>query len=97
MKKNKTSLKKLSLNKNVVSKLENGQISGGTILSAACPRTLLCPRTVLNCPQTFACPQTALCPQTLNCPTFGNCPSLAGGCTTTYNTTIDNDIINIRM
>ncbi|WP_298507713.1 hypothetical protein [uncultured Kordia sp.] len=43
MKKNKKSLKKLTLNKNIVSNLEKSQVSGGTFLTAACPVTLFCP------------------------------------------------------
>lgn len=43
MKKNKKSLKKLTLNKNVVSNLESGQVSGGTFLTALCPVTIFCP------------------------------------------------------
>ncbi|WP_156168444.1 class I lanthipeptide [Kordia zhangzhouensis] len=80
MKKNKKSVQKLSLNKSVISKLEEGQVNGGTIITLACPQTLLCPRTVLNCPQTLLCPQTALCPQTLDCPLTLDCPSLVDGC-----------------
>lgn len=80
MKKNKKNLKKLTLNKNVVSKLEEGQIQGGTVLTLACPQTVFCPRT-LACPNTFLCPKTALCPQTLDCPirtldcSFAGCPT----------------------
>lgn len=80
MKKKKMSLKKLTLNKKVVSKLEEGQVSGGTIVTLACPVTIFCPRTLV-CPNTFICPQTALCPETLDCPietlacSFAGCPS----------------------
>ena len=43
MKKNKKGLKKLSLNKNVISKLKEGQLSGGTNNSLGCPVTYFCP------------------------------------------------------
>ena len=81
MKKNKKSLKKLTLNKKVVSNLEENQVSGGTIATLVnCPQTIFCPRTIA-CPNTFICPQTAICPQTLRCPiktldcSFAGCPS----------------------
>ncbi|WP_156168442.1 class I lanthipeptide [Kordia zhangzhouensis] len=66
MKKKKRSLKKLTLNKNVVSNLENNQVNGGA------PATLLCPiNTRLNCPDTLICPiETIACPivTRINCP-----------------------------
>lgn len=53
MKKKKTNLKKLALNKKVVSNLEKGQVNGGTIVTLACPVTLFCPTrfcvTQFNC------------------------------------------------
>ncbi|WP_420571532.1 class I lanthipeptide [Kordia sp.] len=76
MKKNKKTLKKLSLNKKVVSNLEKGQVSGGTIVSiVGCPVTVFCPRTVI-------CPRTAICPRTVGCPPIRtiDCPSIVDGC-----------------
>jgi hypothetical protein len=81
MKKNKKTLKKLSLNKKVVSNLEGSQVSGGTIVSIACP-TLFCP-TRFNCPTFGACPTLRIdciqtldsgCIRTLDC-SFAGCPS----------------------
>lgn len=74
MKKNKKSLKKLSLNKNVVSSLENGQVSGGAKISVQ-----ICPiETVYNCPtvSVYYCPIKSI---NNDCPisTFDN------GCLTT--------------
>ncbi|MCH2193426.1 class I lanthipeptide [Kordia sp.] len=79
MKKNKKSLKKLTLNKNVVSNLEKSQVNGGTIVTLACPVTLFCP--------------TRFCPTRFNCPTLNiiqcgtirtidgpGCQSLVDGC-----------------
>lgn len=43
MKKNKKSLKKLKLNKDVVSNLDKNSIQGGTIVTLACPVTIFCP------------------------------------------------------
>lgn len=86
MKKNKKSLKKLSLNKNVVSNLEAQQTSGGTIVTrTGCPIPI---NTLWNCPiRTIACPDTWLCitencpPLTTDCPSFdGGCGSLVDGC-----------------
>ena len=55
MKKKKISLKKLTLNKKVVSNLESSQANGGTFVTLACP-TLFCP-TRFNCPTLqFNCP-----------------------------------------
>ena len=82
MKKNKKSLKKLSLNKNVISKLEEGNVTGGTILTAACPVTIFCPTRF--CPTKFNCPTLFNCPTFGGCPTLNGCPSLAGGCPTTF-------------
>lgn len=72
MKKKKKSLKKLMLNKSVVSKLEKNQTNGGA------PATLACPiNTRFNCPDTLICPidtlacpiVTRICPiETLACP-----------------------------
>lgn len=83
MKKNKRSLKKLALNKSVVSKLESQQANGGVQISVQiCPD----PNTFLNCPidtwkcpiDTWICPiDTQICPiDTLVCPidTLG-CPT----------------------
>ncbi|PTX64025.1 hypothetical protein C8N46_101635 [Kordia periserrulae] len=78
MKKKKTNLKKLTLNKKVVSKLEEGQVNGGTLITLACPVTLLCPRT-LACPDTWLCPQTLDCPLTLDC-SFNGCNSFIDDC-----------------
>lgn len=85
MKKKKTSLKKLSLNKDVISSLENNQVTGGA------PASLwICPiDTRFNCPiLTPACPiLTPACPiLTPACPILTPaCPiSLAGGCPTTF-------------
>lgn len=84
MKKKKTNLKKLKLNKNVISNLEEGQVQGGTQVSVLviCPApTLLnCPPQTLICPRTLDCPDTFLCPQTLNCPQTLDCPSINVGC-----------------
>jgi hypothetical protein len=81
MKKKKRSVTKLSLNKNVVSKLEAQQTSGGTIVSGAgCPVPI---NTVWNCPiRTINCPDTWLCPiVTIDCPPLTvDCPSFDGGC-----------------
>ncbi|WP_046758987.1 class I lanthipeptide [Kordia jejudonensis] len=82
MKKNKKSVQKLTLNKKVVSNLEREQISGGTILTAACPNTIFCPTRF--CPTKFNCPTLYNCPTFVTCPTLGGCPSLAGGCPTTF-------------
>jgi hypothetical protein len=49
MKKNKKNLKKLTLNKNVVSKLEESQVNGGIVVTVFCVTQLNCP-TILNCP-----------------------------------------------
>jgi len=59
MKKNKRSLKKLTLNKNIVSKLEGLQANGGAAASG-----LVCPiDTRWNCPiNTLVCPDTLICP-----------------------------------
>lgn len=81
MKKNKKSIKKLTLNKNVVSKLESNQVSGGTFVTTACPVTVFCPTKF--CPTVF-CPTKLNCPTLGGCPTFNGCPSLAGGCPTTF-------------
>ncbi|WP_430410599.1 class I lanthipeptide [Kordia sp.] len=79
MKKNKKSLKKLSLNKNVVSNLENNQISGGTNVSVfICPIetrfncpivTLVCETLQIQCVKTISpdCLITRVCSQ-LGCP-----------------------------
>ncbi|AXG69291.1 hypothetical protein KORDIASMS9_01511 [Kordia sp. SMS9] len=82
MKKKKTNLKKLTLNKNVVSKLEESQVQGGTVVTLACPVTIFCPRTIINCPDTFLCPKTLDCPLTLDCPSFGGqgCGSFIDDC-----------------
>ena len=81
MKKNKKSLKKLTLNKKVVSNLEENQVSGGTIVSIACP-TLFCP-TRFNCPTFGNCPTLRIdckvtldsgCVRTLDCSLAG-CPT----------------------
>ena len=77
----------MSLNKNVVSNLENGQIQGGTGLSV-----FICPiPTRFNCPiLTPACPIITRfdCPILTvgDCPilTVGNCPSLVDGCPTDF-------------
>ncbi|WP_430410600.1 class I lanthipeptide [Kordia sp.] len=82
MKKNKKSLKKLTLNKKVVSNLEREQVSGGTILTSPCPVTIFCPTRF--CPTKFNCPTLFNCPTFGGCPTFGACPSIAGGCPTTF-------------
>lgn len=88
MKKNKKSLKKLTLNKKVVSKLEGLQANGGAPASG-----FICPiNTIWNCPiDTLACPiDTLVCPidtrwncpiDTLVCPidTFA-CPIGTVGC-----------------
>lgn len=73
MKKNKKSLKKLSLNKNVISNLENGQVVGGTVITiVVCPIV-----TRFNCPiLTPACPDTLICPIR----TFDDCPILTTDC-----------------
>lgn len=83
MKNKKRSLKKLTLNKNVVSKLESQQTNGGTQVSVliVCPiDTLVCPiDTRWNCPiDTLICPidtrwncpiDTLVCPiETIACP-----------------------------
>ncbi|WP_298419483.1 class I lanthipeptide [uncultured Kordia sp.] len=61
MKKNKKSLKKLSLNKDVISNLENGRINGGAPITV-----VICPIvTRFNCPVlTPACPilTNPICP-----------------------------------
>lgn len=53
MKKNKKSIKKLTLNKKVVSNLENSQVTGGTFVTLVCPVTMFCPTrfclTKFNC------------------------------------------------
>lgn len=60
MKKSKKSLKKLTLNKKVVSNLEENQVSGGTLVTVFCP-------TQLNCPTVFDCPTlNPDCIKTLN-------------------------------
>jgi hypothetical protein len=81
MKKNKKSIKKLTLNKNVVSKLESNQVNGGTFVTLACPVTVFCP--TRYCPTIF-CVTKFNCPTLGGCPTFNGCPSLAGGCPTTF-------------
>ena len=81
MKKNKKSLKKLTLNKKVVSNLESQQTKGGTVVSiVACPIETIwnCPILTTNCPQTLICPidtrwncpiDTLVCPiDTIACP-----------------------------
>ncbi|AXG69292.1 hypothetical protein KORDIASMS9_01512 [Kordia sp. SMS9] len=76
MKKNKRSLKKLALNKSVVSKLESQQANGGAQLSVqVCPVPVdtfwNCPIDTLVCPiDTWICPiDTKICPiDTLVCP-----------------------------
>ncbi|WP_430410598.1 class I lanthipeptide [Kordia sp.] len=76
MKKNKKSLKKLSLNKDVISNLENGRINGGAPVSV-----VICPIiTRFNCPiLTPACPDTLICPiLTPACPILTADCSLAG-------------------
>lgn len=64
MKKNKKTIKKLSLNKKVVSNLESQQTNGGAIV------TQICPINTLNCPGTWICPiETRYCPRpTWICP-----------------------------
>jgi hypothetical protein len=76
MKKNKKSLKKLKLNKNVISSLENRQVNGGAQISV-----FICPIiTRFNCPiLTPACPDTLICPiLTPACPILTADCSLAG-------------------
>ncbi|MGH1385418.1 hypothetical protein [Kordia sp.] len=74
MKKNKKSLKKLTLNKKVVSKLEGQQTIGGTGFTVViCPIETRwnCPILTANCPQTWICPIDTRwnCPiDTLACP-----------------------------
>ena len=78
MKKNKKSIKKLTLNKNVVSNLENSQINGGTFVTLACP-TLFCP-TQFNCPSfRYNCPTLNIveCQTTTLQTVFG--PGCGGG------------------
>ena len=81
MKKKKKNLKKLSLNKNVISNLENGQIVGGTLITI-----VVCPIiTRFNCPiLTPACPiltnqicpiLTPACPITTTTNSAVGCPS----------------------
>ena len=74
MKKNKKSIKKLTLNKKVVSNLEEGQINGGTGF------------TIIACPQSIYCPSVFCISAAIPCPiiTTTNIPSIAGGCPTTY-------------
>ncbi len=86
MKKKKRSLKKLSLNKKVVSNLDNAELNGGTgvVSVIVCPiRSVLiaCPIRTLDCPKTFICPiQTLDCPiQTTNCSIAG-CPIESVAC-----------------
>jgi hypothetical protein len=79
MKKNKKSLKKLSLNKKVVSNLEGQQANGGAfvtqvcpIITINCPGTWICPIDTRYCPkETWVCPiDTRICPiETIACPT----------------------------
>ncbi|WP_046758986.1 class I lanthipeptide [Kordia jejudonensis] len=78
MKKNKKSVKKLSLNKNVISNLENNQVVGGTVVTlVVCPVV-----TRFNCPiLTPACPilTNGICPiLTPACPIITADCSLAG-------------------
>ncbi|MFK7750079.1 MAG: hypothetical protein AB8B65_16930 [Kordia sp.] len=80
MKKNKKSLKKLTLNKKVVSKLEGLQANGGAPASG-----FICPiETRWNCPiNTLACPDTWICPIETRfiCPTDSLvCPIETIGC-----------------
>jgi len=86
MKKKKLSLKKLSLNKKVVSNLEGQQTNGGVfvtqvcpIVTLACPGTWICPVETRFCPrETWICPiDTKFCPtDSFVCPTDGTvaCP-----------------------
>ncbi|MGH1385417.1 class I lanthipeptide [Kordia sp.] len=72
MKKNKKSLKKLTLNKKVVSNLENSQVTGGTMVTLACPVTIFCPTRF--CLTRFNC-------ETLNIVECGTIQSVVGpGC-----------------
>ncbi|QHI37934.1 hypothetical protein IMCC3317_33170 [Kordia antarctica] len=82
MKKKKKSLKKLTLNKKVVSNLEGNQVSGGTLVTVFCPTALNCP-TRFNCPTFGACPTLRIdcvktldsgCIRTIDC-SFAGCPS----------------------
>ncbi|MBC8754384.1 hypothetical protein H2O64_06855 [Kordia sp. YSTF-M3] len=84
MKKNKKSLKKLTLNKKVVSSLEESQVSGGTIVSIACP-TLFCP-TRFNCPTLqFDCPTLRIdCQQTLDSGCIKTLDCSLAGCPTNF-------------
>ncbi|EDP97228.1 class I lanthipeptide [Kordia algicida OT-1] len=84
MKKKKKSLKKLSLNKKVVSNLEGQQANGGTIVSQICPinTVWVCPIDTLVCPiDTRLCPiDTRVCPiETLDCPSVA-CPTDTFAC-----------------
>ncbi len=80
MKKNKKTLKKLSLNKKVVSNLEGQQTTGGALTVQICPiNTVLCPVGTWICPietqlcprETWVCPiDTKICPiESIACPT----------------------------
>lgn len=87
MKKNKKSLKKLTLNKKVVSNLESQQTNGGAPISVfVCPiETILnCPILTTNCPQTWICPVESrfICPtDSLVCPIeTAVCPIDTIGC-----------------
>ena len=86
MKKKKTNLKKLTLNKKVVSNLERQQANGGAPISVnICPivTRFNCPINTLACPDTVICPivtrfncpiDTLVCPiETIDCPTLA-CP-----------------------
>ncbi|MCH2193425.1 hypothetical protein [Kordia sp.] len=89
MKKNKRSLKKLTLNKKVVSKLEGQQANGGTgiFTVVVCPIETRwnCPILTINCPRTLVCPiDTLACPiDTIACPTDSiACPTDSIACPT---------------
>ncbi|PTX64024.1 hypothetical protein C8N46_101634 [Kordia periserrulae] len=92
MKKKKANLKKLSLNKKVVSNLESQQANGGAPYSVnICPINTFynCPINTLACPNTLICPidtrlqcpiDTLVCPiETIECPTLA-CPIDTVGC-----------------
>ncbi|MFK7750078.1 MAG: hypothetical protein AB8B65_16925 [Kordia sp.] len=78
MKKNKKSLKKLTLNKKVVSNLESQQTVGGTFISV-----VVCPIDTVFCPSNF-CPSRLINCETQNiveCQTTTIRPTLVGpGC-----------------
>ncbi|MEM6722283.1 MAG: class I lanthipeptide [Bacteroidota bacterium] len=88
MKKKKRSLKKLTLNKSVVSKLEGQQAVGGSPVSLliVCPiDTLVCPiDTLFKCPiDTLLCPTETRfnCPiDSLACPSVKICPPTSLAC-----------------